>query len=91
LKLFCVQSFRTTSQLQKTLRQNEKLPITGASSGMFELAKIFAREGNDCIGSKKWLKLQELKNSLEKRIFNKSIIISKDLSKLIQPKKYMMK
>jgi short-subunit dehydrogenase len=58
--------------------------ITGASSGIgFELAKIFAREGNDLVlVARNGSKLQELKNSLEKEFSIKAFIISKDLSKI---------
>jgi short-subunit dehydrogenase len=76
--------FRTA----KNFTTNEKkLPHNGASSGIgFELAKIFAREGNDIVlVARNGSKLQELKTVL-KRIFNKAFIISKDLSKLIQPR-----
>ncbi|PKH66941.1 short-chain dehydrogenase [Flavobacterium sp. ALD4] len=58
--------------------------ITGASSGIgFELAKIFAREGNDLVlVARNVSKLQELKNSLEKEFSIKAFIIAKDLSKI---------
>jgi short-subunit dehydrogenase len=58
--------------------------ITGASSGIgLELAKIFAREGNDLVLiARNGSKLQELKNSLEKEFSIKAYIISKDLSKI---------
>jgi short-subunit dehydrogenase involved in D-alanine esterification of teichoic acids len=74
---FGVQSSALLSH-RKTLRQmKKKLPyITGASSGIgFELAKIFAREGNDIVVAK-MAQTSRTKNSLEK-IFNKAFIISK--------------